>query len=76
MFHPAAKEIAGAKSATELRMLAEEVDSDTERLVAFLERCTATSKKVWKQKMDSSARLTAKSALEVKLATGIGQPRL
>ena len=76
MFHPAAKEIAGAKSATELRMLAEEVDSDAERLVAFLERCTATSKRVWKQKMDSSVQLTAKSALDVKLATEIGQTRL
>ena len=76
MFHPAAKEISGAKTAAELRALAEEVDSDAERLVAFLERCTATSKETWKQKMDSSVQLTAKSALDVKLATEIGQTRL
>lgn len=76
MFHPAAKEISGAKSAAELRALAAEVDSDAERLVSFLERCTGSSKKTWKQRMDSSVRLTAKNALDVKLATRIGQPRL
>lgn len=76
MFHPAAKEISGAKNAAELRALADEVDSDAERFVSFLGRCTGTSKKDWTQKMDSSMRLTAKNALDVKLVTRIGQPRL
>ena len=75
MFHPAAKEISGAKSAADLRALADEVDSDEERLVSFLERCTGTSKKVWKQKMASSTRLTAKTALSDNLATEVEKPR-
>lgn len=73
MFHPAAKEISGAKNAAELRALADEVDSDEERLVSFLECCTGTSKSVWKQKMASHVRLTAEAALSDNLAIEVVQ---
>ena len=75
MFHPAAKEISGAKSAAELRALADEVDSDEERLISFLEYCTGTSKSVWKQKMALSTRLTAETALSDNLVTEVEKPR-
>ena len=75
MFHPAAKEIAGAKSAAELRALADEVDFDEERLVSFLEYCTGTSKSVWKHKMKSCTRLTAETALSDNLVTEVEKPR-
>ncbi|MGN0855224.1 MAG: ATP-dependent Clp protease proteolytic subunit [Kiritimatiellia bacterium] len=75
MFHPAAKEISGAKNAAELRALADEIDSDEDRLVSFLECCTGTSKSVWKRKMAESTRLTAETALSDNLVTEIEQPR-
>ena len=75
MFHSAAKEISGAKSAAELRALADEVESDEERLISFLEYCTGTSKSAWKQKMTSGTRLTAETALSDNLATEVEKPR-
>lgn len=75
MFHPAAKEISGAKSAAELHALAEEVDLDEERLISFLEYCTGTSKSVWKHKMTSCTRLAAEAALSDNLVTEIEEPR-
>ena len=76
MFHPAAKEISGAKSAAELRSLADEVDSDAERLTAFLELCTEIPKETWRKQMDLSVNLTAKGAVTAKLAIEIDEPRL
>ena len=76
MFHPAVKEVSGAKNATELRALADEVDLDEERLISFLEYCTGTSKRVWKQKMASSTHITATAALSDNLATEVEKPRL
>lgn len=76
VFHPAAKEISGAKNAAELRLLAKEVDSDTKRFVSFLECCTGTPMKDWESKMNSNVRMSAKNATIIMLATEVGSPPL
>lgn len=76
VFHPAAKEVSGVKSAAELRLLAKEVDSDAKRFVSFLECCTGTPMKDWESKMDSKVRMSAKNATMIMLATEVGNPPL
>ena len=69
--HPLAQEVVGVKTSEDLKIILDEIETDTSRVVGFLAEQSMISSNEWRKRMNAQQRLSAEGAVEIGLATSI-----